>query len=30
MTAQHAVEVAAEPSVRDPQSVDMLFERLAI
>jgi hypothetical protein len=27
---QHAVEVAAEPSVRDPQSLDRLFERLAI
>jgi hypothetical protein len=27
---QHAVEVAADPAVRDPRSVEQLFERLAI
>jgi hypothetical protein len=27
---QHAVEVAAEPGARDPQSVEQLLERLAI
>ena len=27
---QHAVEVATEPGVRDPRSVEQLFERLAI